>query len=154
MREGKWSEIATHCSDEMRSLSDSLARLSQSRLRSIGMNLSGGQSVEKYDRRLRSEILLIVEMSNHKVSPPVVANKCGKTYVEFIVDLYHRCVTARSQTFNFDDGELLVLRRLAQSDAEMIGDSLDDGIRSTSTEHARRSGANLDKVLSDWFSVS
>ena len=78
--------------------------------------------------------------------------KKALTYVEVIADDHHGRVAARALALNLDDGELAVLGSVPGLDATELGaDGVQDVVRAT--KHARRRCANLDKVLSNGFTV-
>lgn len=82
------------------------------------------QGVEDLDHRLRRQVL-----------------------VDVIVDLDHRRVRARTETLHLDHGELLVLGRVADGDAQPLLDRLEHRGGATAAKHARRRGAYLHKEL-------
>ena len=75
------------------------------------------------------------------------------THVELVVDLDHGGVRARAEALDLEEGELLVGRRLAESDAEVRRDRVDDRVGTAPAEHARGRRADLDKVVADGFAV-
>lgn len=64
-----------------------------------------------------------------------------------------RGVAACSQTFHLHKREFSIRRRLSGLDLQVVLDSLQDGIRSASTEHTRRRCAKLNKVGRHGFPV-
>lgn len=74
------------------------------------------------------------------------------THVEVIPNYQHWRITARALAFHLDNSELAVLGRLAWLDAsQVLTYGVQDVVRAP--EHARGGGADLDEVLTDWFSV-
>lgn len=70
------------------------------------------------------------------------------TYVEVITNDQHWCVTASTLALDLNDGELAVCCRLTGlNSAEVLADGVQDIGRTL--EHARRSSADLDKVLTN-----
>lgn len=68
------------------------------------------QRVQKLDRRFGSKILLQALISS------ALDREERGSYVELVVDLDHRSVRAGPETLDLDDGKLLVLGRLSESD--------------------------------------
>lgn len=64
-----------------------------------------------------------------------------------------RCIEMRGRTAHLEEGKLLVRGGLAESDAEVRRDGVDDLVRAATAEHARGGGADLDKVVADRFPV-
>lgn len=103
-----------------------------------------GERVQYFFCRLSSEVLLWWWYSQKQVNVP----PSQTAYIEVISDDYHRSITARSLTFNLNNGELAVLCCLTRLDpAQCVTDSVQN-LRRTA-QHARCCGANLNKMLSN-----
>lgn len=76
-----------------------------------------------------------------------------QVFVKLVVDLDHGSIRASTQAFDFDDGKLVVGRRLAEPDAQMVRDGVDNLVGTATSEHARRRRANLDEMLAYGFAV-
>ena len=62
----------------------------------------------------------------------------GEVFIIIIGDLNHRSVHAGAQTLDFDDGELLVGRRFAETDTELFLAGRDNAVRPHQPARRRR----------------
>lgn len=60
----------------------------------------------------------------------------GQVFVVVIIDLDHGGIDAGTQTFDFDEGEEVVLGRVAGGDTQVFCDGLDDLVATAATELA------------------